>query len=155
MNQFVKTTTCFDCKSTVNIDFLLLKSALPSLQHNFPLNFPPCSGEEFRWHNRNVIAQPRHVSEQRQDLVKRDTRSDLLISAQPLTWCLRQTAPLVINRDLTSNIHFQSRLQDAWCEWTGEWLWDFKRFKCSVDFYATPNSQSLAYTCPFDNRDKK
>lgn len=48
MNQFVKATTCFSCKLTVNIDFLLLKSALPSPQHNFPLNFLPCSGEEFR-----------------------------------------------------------------------------------------------------------
>lgn len=41
MNQFVKATTCFSCKLTVNIDFLLLKSALPSPQHNFPPQFSP------------------------------------------------------------------------------------------------------------------
>lgn len=43
INQLVKATTYFSCKLTVNIDFLLLKSAQPPLL----LNFRTCSGEEF------------------------------------------------------------------------------------------------------------
>lgn len=35
INQFVKATTYFSCKLTVNIDFLLLKSAQPQFSNMF------------------------------------------------------------------------------------------------------------------------